>query len=91
MKGGICKGELNGEKTSDNNKQMKLWLLQNDLLRLKVDLIMTELKMSISKIPYDGDWASIDVQNEKELIKEDISNGDIKLPQLIDSIDRSYV
>ena len=63
--------ELNWEKTSDNNKQMKLCLLQNDLLRLKVDLIMTELKMSISKIPYGGDWASIDVQHEKELIKED--------------------
>ena len=82
--------ELNWEKTSDNNKQMKPWLLQNDLLRLQVDLIMTKLKMSISKISYGGDWDRIDVQHEKKLIKEDISNGEITLPQIVDSINRSY-
>ena len=65
---------------------------QLDFFKLSMALnqfIMGFTGSTLGGLNFDEDLVTIDIPFENE-IKEDIVNGEIKLPQLIDSINRSY-
>lgn len=67
-------------------KQLDLFKLSMALNQLIGGFIES---IKLGGINFDEDLVTIDIPFEKE-IKEDIANGEIKLPRLIDSINRSY-
>ncbi len=66
---------------------------QFDLVKLNASLVQFQIgfmePFSSGILDFSGDLVTIDSPFESE-IKEDITNGEIKLPKLIDSINRSY-
>lgn len=64
-----------------------------DLVKLSISLVQFQIEfmkpLSSGILDFSDDFVTIDCPFESE-IKEDIANGEIKLPKLIDSINGSY-